>query len=414
MADLQSALRTISGGIDYGNGLVQGVRFGRHELVGVVADMDYTGLDAIKNGVGFLEDVRRDMAKIDVPVTWIHGRYDAWMDLSRVVESMSCGRTDNRRIIEVPTGHQLRNGRAALATFQLVAEEAFAIALGTHQRGAVPRVSAIAAARAAELIRAPKPELDAKTFWSDYLLGRRRILGIELLASTASYRNFMEEQIRMLRMNDSQRVADLGSGVGEFSLSLCLDHKARDIRVVEVDLVREALLRARTRRARVDHRNSIVVVQCAADFESLGAIIPIEDAKLDAVLASLLISYLASPERLLDEMRRIVRPGGRIVVSSMVRDADAMMIFRDGVMEHATAEARDKLGVGEDQVFDDLVRDFLNDGSRLVDLEERGRFQFFDEAELSSMVARAGFVDVRASLSFGDPPQAAIVSARRP
>ena len=51
--------------------------------------------------MGFLEDARRDMSRIEVPITWIHGKYDAWMDLDRVVESMSCGRTDNRRIIEV-------------------------------------------------------------------------------------------------------------------------------------------------------------------------------------------------------------------------------------------------------------------------------------------------------------------------
>src|SRR5258705_6347526 len=85
MADLQSALRTISGGIDYGSGLLQGMRFGKHELAGVNADMDYTGLDAIRNGIGFLEDARRDMSRIGIPITWIHGRYDAWMDLARVV-----------------------------------------------------------------------------------------------------------------------------------------------------------------------------------------------------------------------------------------------------------------------------------------------------------------------------------------
>ena len=135
MADLQSALKTISGGIDYGNGLLQGVRFGKHELVGVVADMDHTGLDAIRNGIGFLEDARREMSRIEIPITWIHGRYDAWMDLDRVVESMSCGRTDNRRIIEVPTGHQLRSGQKALETFQLIAEEVSEMALGLGSAG---------------------------------------------------------------------------------------------------------------------------------------------------------------------------------------------------------------------------------------------------------------------------------------
>ena len=68
MVDLQSSLRAISGGVDYGYGLLQGVRFGRHELVGVVADMDHTGLDAIEHKLGFLEESRRDFAVIAVPV----------------------------------------------------------------------------------------------------------------------------------------------------------------------------------------------------------------------------------------------------------------------------------------------------------------------------------------------------------
>ena len=218
MADLQLALRTISGGIDYGNGLLQGVRFGRHELVGVTADMDHTGLDAIKNGIGFLEDVRKDMAQIEIPVTWIHGRYDAWMDLDRVIESMSCGRTDNRRIIEVPTGHQLRSGQNALATFQLIAEEVSEMALGKRRRGVLPRVSRIPVARAAELDRLPGAQDDVRKFWADYLLGRRRVVGMELLSATAAYRNFMEAQVKMLRLSAGQVVGDLGAGTGEFSL----------------------------------------------------------------------------------------------------------------------------------------------------------------------------------------------------
>jgi hypothetical protein len=96
MVDLQSALRTISGGVDFAYGLAGGVRFGHHELVGVVSDMDRTGLDAIRNRMVFLEEARQDMSRISVPTTWIHGRHDAWMDLDRVQTAMSCGDTAAR------------------------------------------------------------------------------------------------------------------------------------------------------------------------------------------------------------------------------------------------------------------------------------------------------------------------------
>jgi hypothetical protein len=91
-----------------------------------------------------------------------------------------------------------------------------------------------------------------------------------------------------------------------------------------------------------------------------------------------------------------------------------MMLFHDGLVEYATNEARGVLGQEVDAFFDQLVRDFLNDGSRLIDLEERGRFRFWDESELRFAMANAGFVEIESRLGFGEPPQAVIVGARRP
>jgi ubiquinone/menaquinone biosynthesis C-methylase UbiE/pimeloyl-ACP methyl ester carboxylesterase len=415
MADLQSALRTISGGIDFGNGLLRGVRFGRHELVGVVADMDHTGLDAIKSGIGFLEDVRRDMASIEIPITWLHGRYDAWMDLDRVVETMSCGRTDNRRIIELPTGHQLRIGQKALATFQLIAEEASEMALGNRRRGRLPRISRIAAAREAELARLPQPQQDVRSFWADYLLGRSRVMGMELLAATAAYRNFMEAQVRQLGLCAGERVADLGAGIGEFATSLTRGFGPKDLTVIELDFILDALMRSRSRHERVGVEHDVRALQCVGNLDlSRGIGVPLGSETIDAVLASLVISYVSDPARLLGEIYRVLKHGGRIVVSSMLRDADGMLLFHDGVLEYATTEARGSLGQGVDRSFDRLLRDFLNDGSRLLELEERGRFRFWEERELRFAVANAGFQDVRVQQAFGEPPQAVIVTARRP
>ena len=59
------------------------------------------------------------------------------------------------------------------------------------------------------------------------------------------------------------------------------------------------------------------------------------------------------------------------------------------------------------------ARSFLNDAARLLELEEDGTFRFYDADELVATVRTAGFQDARVDESFGDPPQAVVISARR-
>src|SRR5690606_20110205 len=89
--DLQSAMRVVSGGIDYVGGYERGMRFGLQEVQGVTVDMDHAADDAIRNRLAFLDDALRDMACIETPITWIHGRFDAWMDFERVKLLMGAG-----------------------------------------------------------------------------------------------------------------------------------------------------------------------------------------------------------------------------------------------------------------------------------------------------------------------------------
>jgi ubiquinone/menaquinone biosynthesis C-methylase UbiE len=131
------------------------------------------------------------------------------------------------------------------------------------------------------------------------------------------------------------------------------------------------------------------------------------------VLASLLASYLRDPDALLREAHRLLRPGGRLVVSSMRRDADTSKLYVEGVEELKAGRGRALLGEQDPQAVVEASRSFLNDASRLLTLEEDGTFRFYDPDELVAAVRAAGFRDVRADESFGDPPQAVVVSARR-
>lgn len=412
MPDLQSGLRAVSGGVDYAQGLLESVEFGCHELVGVLADMDSTGLDALHNRLVFLEDARRDMAQVAVPVTWLHGRHDGWIELDRISRLLSSGETANRRLIEIPTGHELRSSAEALETFQFIGVEAARIALGREVEAVLPEIAELEATRESERKRRPAPVLNADRFWRDYLLGRQGNGGMELLVASSSYRAFMQDQIEAIQLRQNWHVLDLGSGLGEFARLLAISCPASvNCRVTEIDLIPEVLRRSQARA--IDQSTSRTNIRRVAADLSSGRI-PLRSCSANAALASLVISYIQDDVRFLREIIRVLIPGGRLVISTMRRDADISQIYVDSAAELETVSVGGKNSSEPGVELDALQREFLNSASRLIDLEETGRFRFYDSDELHSMLRHAGFVDVVVSPSFGDPMQAYIAVCRRP
>lgn len=410
-ADLQSMMRSISGGIDYALGIERGIKFGLQEILGVSVDMDLAGADAIQHKLAYLSDARREMASIKVPVTWISGRHDAWMDRPRVRDAMSRGDISRRKLIEIPTGHMLKTSRQALGAFQLIAAEVAQMAGGPEIHPATPNVAELERCRLSELRRISLPAVNMRDFWGNYLLGRDRTIGFELMMLTSSYKEFMLRQIEGLGLKDGDMVVDVGSGTGGLPFYLGSSKWSdKGVGIVELDFVREGLNRARSR---LDRAGKLKLGYVEADVGlARDSGVPIASNSVDAVLASLFLSYVPNPRAVLRELQRILRPGGRIVVSTLRRDADMSKLFSDGAAELKERWSAELASWAGNVEFEDAIRGYMNEASRLLDLEERGRFVFWDPLELKSLL-ETEFGDVQIEESFGHPPQAAIAAARR-
>lgn len=141
--------------------------------------------------------------------------------------------------------------------------------------------------------------------------------------------------------------------------------------------------------------------------------LPFEDSSFDRVAMSLVLSYLQHPEDLLFEIRRVLRPGGELVISSMVRDADTSALFNACVVAIQAASAEDLGGEDARAPLLTAARHMLDAASTLFRLEEEGHYRFYDPEEFEDMLTLAGFEVLEAWGGFGSPAQAACLRCRR-
>jgi ubiquinone/menaquinone biosynthesis C-methylase UbiE len=225
----------------------------------------------------------------------------------------------------------------------------------------------------------------------------------------------MERQIELLRLQDGERVLDLGCGTGDFGIRIAKRGDSPRVSILGVDYVLDGLRRSRDRMESLDTVEKPEVRLVVANLEvAEGRRIPFRSGGFDAVLVSLLVSYLEEPEQLLRAVFELLRPGGRLVLSAPRRDADLSKLYADMMAELPPARVRELFGIDAEQGFESIQRHYLNEAARLLTLEDSGRFHFRDGAELAAIARKAGFEVVENELGLGEPPQAVVLAARRP
>ncbi|MGD0781854.1 MAG: PilZ domain-containing protein [Candidatus Aminicenantales bacterium] len=140
--------------------------------------------------------------------------------------------------------------------------------------------------------------------------------------------------------------------------------------------------------------------------------LPLKSASYTKILMSLVLSYIFDPVETLIELKRVLAPGGRLVVSTMRPDADASGLFTRLVERIEASPAEDFPAARPKALLLESIRSFLNDAQALVELEEAGTFDFFDPEKLEILLDEAGWEILETVPSFGDPPQGYLMTAR--
>lgn len=156
-----------------------------------------------------------------------------------------------------------------------------------------------------------KPEERMNVTHAPYLkaMGSDRLVPLYDLAVRLAMR---EQQIRRrvldrVALGPGQRLLDLGCGTGTLAILAQRRHPRATVVGLDGDPVILGIARRKARRARV-------VVQFD---EGMAAALPYADGSFDAVTSTLMLHHLTHDHQLraLAEARRVLRPGGRLVVA---------------------------------------------------------------------------------------------------
>jgi SAM-dependent methyltransferase/alpha-beta hydrolase superfamily lysophospholipase/ribosome-associated toxin RatA of RatAB toxin-antitoxin module len=405
VVDLRATLKAV-----YHEDMIGEVAAGRgkdiYEVLGFEVSQEYHR-SAIRDRFHDLSTTIEDLQHVSIPVVFFVAERDAWVrleDVRLVVEATSG--SSPRELHVLPNAmHQLfenpETAKVAMKQTVVTCKRYLERVLLEITDVIEPSMREIAIQNRIERDRLKKvmPLVwgQEQQFWDRYLFQ------YQVIQKFPDFKHLLETLVELLALEGPGplQLLDAGCGVGHFGAWLLgqLNGAAgpSPIRYVGLDFVESAVREAQRRHASLAKTGTAGLADAAHLLADLNYRLPFASGSFDRICCSLVLSYLQSPSKSITELARVLKPGGRVVISSLKPYADLSQIYRNFV-SHAACE---------EDVLE--ARKLLSCAGAIKQREGAGHYHFFSEQALADLLKRAGLDPQPSIRTFGN--QANVIAA---
>lgn len=340
--------------------------------------------DACQNRFVTLDETLKDAQQLQVPVMMLSAGQDAWVatdDLQAF--SRALGDRLRKQCVMPDSLHRVQeNPKLARQIYRQIVEYCRETSEPSQDHPAVIEPNRQLLGR--QHRREKQAHLPNQTstigagFWKDYLQH------FQTVGNCEDYLTLLDHVFHTLGpILPGHRVLDAGCGNGTAGLSLChrlstapsSHSQANPVQYVGIDVIPEALTRAKEAMSMMaffsGRTANAPLPGLRASWANLDLHhpLPFPDGSFDRILSNLVLGYIKKPEAALQELYRVLAPGGRMVISNLKPDGDF-----SGIYQRLVSQAHDQ----QERI---QARELLNNYGKIRQAEKEGRFQFYNQAQ---------------------------------
>ncbi len=369
---------------------------------------------AIEDNYHSLQGTKDDSKRLTIPSVFLFGEKDTWVNLDNIKEALNPRNGNEVELYILPsTLHQINeNPEAALFAFKqtvvsckkYLCKEKIGI-----DKVVKPHIREVARETRLERERLKVNAItkaEERMFWQKYLTK------YILVDKSEDFQEYMDFIIKLFgTIGEDEVILDAGCGPGHFGTFLLKKNKKTSPLYVGIDFVYPVLQEAKSRYKSVISGifknlslDGTKILYVCGDLDNSwnsenNSHLCFKDNTFNKICCSFLISYIKDPLFLLRECLRILKPEGKIIVTSLKPHADISEIYRNFI-----ERKRSKKEIQE-------ARRLLTSAGKIKQKEKCGYYNFFREGELIKLLKEANLKNVECYKTFGN--QANLVIATK-